>query len=70
MVLIKYWRSDGKKHGKGVYKFNTKDLYEGYFVDGKRHGKGRFQLLIFRYTWNTGELYVGDWKNDQMSGQG
>lgn len=57
-------RSNGKKNGKGTYKFNNNDQYEGYFVNGKRNGKGRFLPLIYRYTWNSKELYVGEWKND------
>ena len=37
--------------------------YEGEYLNGKKHGWGTF-------TWPNGELYVGEWKNDQMHGNG
>ena len=33
---------DGKKHGKGVYTFNSGNKYEGDYKDDVMEGKGRF----------------------------
>ena len=39
-------------------------VYQGRFNDkGLRHGKGSF-------LWDTGEMYVGSWKDDDQHGEG
>ena len=39
-------------------------IYQGYLnEDGQRDGKGSF-------LWDTGEMYVGEWKHDKMNGEG
>lgn len=54
---------EGKRHGKGVYKWVSGDIYEGNWIDNKMNGKG-----IFR--WANGDIYEGNWVDDKMSGKG
>ena len=37
--------------------------YEGNFVEKKIHGKGRYQ-------WSDGRVFIGEWENNLMSGNG
>jgi len=43
---------DGKRHGKGVYRWASGMVYEGYWADGKKHGLGK-------WTWPEGHVYEG-----------
>jgi outer membrane biosynthesis protein TonB len=45
-------------------KYPTGNVYEGYVdANNKRDGKGK-------YTYKSGNVYDGDWKNDKMAGSG
>lgn len=33
---------DGKKEGRGVFKWRDGRVYEGFFKDGKMNGKGKY----------------------------
>lgn len=76
----------GYLFGKGVFKFNSKADYTGYWKNNQMEGTGRLQTPSDgTYTgefhnskkdgngtmeWSDGAVYEGNWKNDQMSGQG
>ena len=53
-----------KYPGYDVKRYPSGEKYEGYFnARGLRHGKGT-------YLWPNGDKYVGDWINDEATGQG
>lgn len=58
-------KSQASSAGQNGYQIKKyKDgVYEGYMVNGKRHGLG-----IFQYS--EGNRFVGEWKNDLISGRG
>ena len=35
----------GELHGRGIYRFNDKSVYEGELVDGYFHGKGTYRCV-------------------------
>lgn len=41
----------------------TGDYYEGQVVENNKEGTGT-------YTWKNGAVYIGEWKNDMMNGEG
>ena len=51
------------KHGKGKYKWDSGDVYDGNWVDGNMTGIGT-------YVWSNGNKYEGDWLNDTRTGSG
>jgi len=59
----------GKANGQGEVMWKVKatgkevGMYKGGFQDGKMHGKGVF-------IWSTGEMYDGDWQNNDQQGTG
>lgn len=55
--------SNGKKSGKGIYRWNDGSTYEGDYINDVRSGKGRF-------LWANGETYQGDYENDERTGKG
>ena len=54
---------NGKKNGKGIYKWLDGSTYEGDFEEDLRHGNGLFQ-------WANGESYKGDYLRDERTGHG
>jgi len=54
---------DGRRSGKGEFKWGNGDFYKGDFLDGKRNGKGEFQ-------WSSGNTYVGDFFDNKRTGKG
>ncbi len=53
----------GKRHGFGIYRWNSGSRYEGAWVDDIRKGFGKF-------FWTDGSHYEGEWENDKMNGYG
>ena len=53
---------DGKHHGWGLLS-DVNGVYEGEFVGGVRHGQGCM-------AWKNGDLYRGQWLDDQPHGIG
>jgi hypothetical protein len=53
----------GKRHGTGIMKYRTGDMYEGEWVDDCMHGQG-----IMVYT--NGEKYRGQWEGNKRHGIG
>jgi hypothetical protein len=51
-------------HGEGVLFANNGTKYEGSFSQNKREGKGKITDGF------SGNIYIGDWKQDQKSGEG
>jgi len=51
------------ENGKGLYLFESGDIYEGDFKNGKRHGKGV-------YSWKNGKKYEGRFENGNIEGKG
>jgi hypothetical protein len=49
--------------GNGTITYPNGDTYTGSIVKGNKEGTGR-------YTWKSGAVYFGDWKNDKMNGSG
>ena len=76
----------GEYHGKGVYRFDSGDVYEGQWENGLKHGRGRYRYASgavydgeFRankmnghgtYTFASGVFYDGDFKDGKKCGQG
>jgi len=54
---------NGKKQGKGLYKWHDGSSYEGDFDNDLRHGNGFFR-------WANGETYKGDYLKDARTGHG
>ena len=56
---------DNIHHGKLVYTLGARSgcSYEGTFLDGMPHGHGVLEFA-------NGLKYVGEWKNNEMTGQG
>lgn len=54
---------NGKRHGKGIYRFNSGASFEGNFVNGVRNGHG-----VYRYA--DGDKYVGDFVDSNFEGYG
>lgn len=54
----------GQRHGQGILKFSSGNVYKGEFNNDKRHGYGEF------FYQQTGEKYVGFWENDMREGRG
>ncbi len=77
---------DGKRHGKGVMKYNNGRVYEGEWVEDMRQGRGfekysngnTYEGMFLRgkahgrgvYTWSNGETYDGEWRNGLKYGNG
>lgn len=51
-----------KRHGNGVY-LRDSTKYEGQFMSDKKHGQGKLEL-------KTGDIYIGEFKNNAISGYG
>ncbi len=49
--------------GRGVFKYDGGDRYEGQFLEGKRNGQGV-------YYWASGNKYDGEWLNGEQHGRG
>ena len=54
--------SEGRRHGKGVQKYEEGSTYEGDFQSGRRHGVGKFSSATFTFE--------GSWENDNFHGRG
>ncbi len=54
---------NGKKHGKGSYKFADGTIYTGYFKNDQPHGNGSIKYF-------NGDSYIGEFVNGKMNGQG
>ena len=54
---------NGKKHGKGAFKWTDGSKFEGEFEFNNINGKGI-------YKWSDGRSYEGEWKNNKMDGKG
>ena len=52
-----------KRHGYGMYRWDSGAWYEGNWVDDLRKGFGKF-------FWTDGSKSEGHWDNDQMNGYG
>ena len=55
--------SEGKRHGRGTYRFANGDIYEGEYRDGKRCGFGRFSFA-------GGDVYEGEFRDNRYHGHG
>ena len=55
--------ADGRRHGRGIYRWPDGSWYEGDFRDGRRHGQGVF-------VWPNGERYEGEYRNGEADGRG
>jgi|LGOV01.1.fsa_nt_gb hypothetical protein len=53
---------NGIKHGKGFYKWNSKDSYEGDFKDGKKDGHG-----VYHYS--DGWKHIGEFIDGKLTGK-
>ena len=59
---------NGLRAGKGTFYYNEKNkyqrkIYEGEWKNDRIEGKGKM-------TWITGEVYIGDWKDNEKDGLG
>lgn len=77
---------NGKKDGKGTFKWNDGSVYEGEWKDDKIYGQGKLTIPnkgIYegyfkdgkkegqgKYTFVNGDIYEGNFSKDEMSGQG
>jgi hypothetical protein len=53
----------GRKHGKGVKTWTSRDRYEGEFAEDRKQGKGV-------KTWPSGDRYEGEFAEDRKQGKG
>jgi hypothetical protein len=71
--------------GYGQYRYSNGNSYTGRFVSDNKHGHGYVQFqtrfLIFsnfdwcyratgRFVWIVGDMYEGEWIDDEMNGEG
>lgn len=54
---------EGRKHGKGTYRWTDGSSYEGDFKEDDRHGLGIFH-------WDNNQTYKGDYLKDERTGEG
>jgi hypothetical protein len=54
---------NGKRNGKGVFKFVDGSEYDGEWKDGIINGKG-----VYKYA--SGDEYNGEWKDKERNGKG
>lgn len=54
----------GKRQGKGIYKFDSGDTYEGDYEDDKMNGNGKIISISKKFT------YEGHFANSVFDGQG
>eukprot|EP00794_Sanderia_malayensis_P018091 gene18091-19898_t len=52
----------GSRHGKGIYRFDNGDIYEGEWKKDKKHGLGE-------YRFNDGKILNGYFENDRFIGK-
>ena len=55
--------ADGKRHGHGVYYYDSGDKYTGNWEHGKQCGHGV-------YVYANGDRYVGNWAGGKHHGEG
>ena len=55
--------SNGKMSGKGIYRWDDGDVYDGEYLDGLRHGLG-----VERFA--SGTIYEGEFRASKKSGHG
>lgn len=53
-----------------MYRFATKERYDGEWKEDCKHGKGRVAVTVGAIFYNEGEAYEGDWKYDRPEGIG
>ncbi len=53
---------EGRRHGKGLQKFEDGSMYEGEYQMGRRHGQGKWS--------STTILFEGNWELDVFHGRG
>ena len=57
------WKCD-RMHGQGMRKYISGNIYTGPYYQGKRQGsQGRLQ-------YKSGDLYIGEWSDDNFDGRG
>lgn len=49
--------------GRGVFRFENGDTYDGLWLGGQPDGQGK-------YTWKNGDFYRGNWIDGVMEGRG
>ena len=75
-----------KRHGRGLFIWEDKEFYLGYWANDKREGEGTNTYSngnIYQgnykngkkdgdgiYKWKNGDKYKGKWKNDMKDGKG
>jgi len=57
---------DGLPHGKGVYRWENGNFYDGEWVNGKRTGNGG---MAYKRTGKTDSVVTGYWKKDVYIGK-
>ncbi|GHU27100.1 hypothetical protein FACS1894152_3160 [Bacilli bacterium] len=56
-------RKRGSRHGLGMMKYSSGDVYVGEWMNNTRHGWGI-------EVWVNGNVYIGEWQNDLKHGHG
>ena len=57
------YNENGKKHGKGIWRYPNGDVYEGDWYEEQKQGYGK-------YTYSDGDVYEGGWYNGKRHGKG
>ena len=55
---------NGKRNGKGCYKFKNGNIYEGELLNGNYHGFGKYTYA----NHNEYLVFEGNWINDKING--
>ena len=53
---------NGKKSGKGTYKWADNSIYDGNWLDNNIEGFGE-------YRWPDNRVYIGEWKENKLHGK-
>lgn len=61
------WK-ENLQNGRGIMKYTTGDVFDGYFKDGLPHGHGIRKQGHFMA--NVASMYVGEWVSGMKTGYG
>ena len=59
--------SRGRRQGKGIFYFDSGDIYEGSFHRDFKHGIGTYKYAAGSSSYS---MYNGNWKMDNIHGKG
>ena len=61
-IYVGQFNKSGKRHGQGVYRWDSGRVYDGNYNQGTRQGQGTM-------TFPDGNVYSGNWTNGKIDGK-